>query len=150
MVSLAVSWVLAMTVTPILCSRFLKPAQVSEDEVAAQYERPFYVAYRGLLDGLMRQRTLFLAAMVGVLVFGVWLFGKAPQQFMPQSDRPQIMVDVKLPNGYGIRETDRQMRALTGWLEDSSQNPEVVQTLTYVGSGWSAGKSVSCAAATVF
>jgi multidrug efflux pump subunit AcrB len=135
LLSLVVSWVLAMTVTPILCSRFLKPPQVSEEEIRAQYERPLYVRYRGLLENLLRQRTLFLAAMGGVLVFGFWLFAKVPQQFMPQSDRPQILVDVKLPNGYGIRESDRQIRALTDWLEDESQNPEVVQTLTYVGSG---------------
>jgi multidrug efflux pump subunit AcrB len=45
------------------------------------------------------------------------------------------MVDVKLPNGYGIRETDRRIRELVAWLEDESQNPEVLQTLTYVGSG---------------
>ena len=100
-----------------------------------QYERPLYAWYRTLLVGLLRHRTVFLAAMVGVLVLGPWIFSKVPEQFMPESDRPQIMVDVKLPNGYGIRETDRRIRELTAWLEDESQNPEIVQTLTYVGSG---------------
>jgi multidrug efflux pump subunit AcrB len=42
---------------------------------------------------------------------------------------------VKLPAGYGIRESDRRIGELVDWLEDESQNPEVVQTLTYVGSG---------------
>jgi multidrug efflux pump subunit AcrB len=135
MISLGISWVLAMTVTPILCARFLKPPQVSEEEVRAQYERPLFVRYRKLLEGLLRRRMLFLASMVGVLIFGFWLFSMAPQQFMPPSDRPQILVDVKLPAGYGIRESDRRIRELTAWLEDESQNPEVVQTLTYVGSG---------------
>jgi multidrug efflux pump subunit AcrB len=135
LISLGVSWLLAMTVTPILCARFLKPPEVSEEEIAAQYEKPLYVRYRGLLEGLLGQRTLFLASMAGLLVFGLWLFSLIPQQFMPQSDRPQIMVDVKLPAGYGIRETDRQIRELVGWLEDEEANPEVLQTLTYVGSG---------------
>jgi multidrug efflux pump subunit AcrB len=135
LISLAVSWVLAMTVTPILCNRFLKAPQVTEEEVRAQYERPLYVRYRGALEGVLGQRTLFLAAMGGVLLLGVYLFGMVPQQFMPESDRPQIMVDVKLPNGYGIRETDRRIRELVAWLEDETQNPEVQQTLTYVGSG---------------
>jgi multidrug efflux pump subunit AcrB len=135
LISLGVSWVLAMTVTPILCSRFLKPPQVTEEEVRAQYEKPIYLRYRGALESLLHQRALFLASMAGVLVFGFWLFGKVPQQFMPNSDRPQILVDVKLPAGYGIRESDRRVRDLVAWLEDESQNPEVVQTLTYVGSG---------------
>jgi multidrug efflux pump subunit AcrB len=135
LISLGVSWILAMTVTPILCSRFLTRPEVTEEELRAQYEKPLYVRYRGVLEGLLRQRTLFLASMVGVLVIGVWLFSMVPRQFMPESDRPQILVDVKLPNGYGIRETDRRIRELVAWLEDESQNPEIVQTLTYVGSG---------------
>jgi multidrug efflux pump subunit AcrB len=135
LISLGVSWLLAMTVTPILCNRFLKAPQVSEEEVRAQYERPLFVVYRRTLESLLRQRALFLAAMLGFLLLGVWLFSLVPKQFMPQSDRPQILVDVKLPAGYGIRESDRRIRELVAWLEDETQNPEVVQTLTYVGSG---------------
>ncbi len=135
LISLGVSWLLAMTVTPILCNRFLKAPQVSEEEVRAQYEKPLYVRYRAILEVLLHQRFLFLASMVGVLFLGLWLFAMVPQQFMPQSDRPQILVDVKLSNGYGIRETDRRIRELAAWLEDETENPEVLQTLTYVGSG---------------
>jgi multidrug efflux pump subunit AcrB len=135
LISLVTSWVLAMTVTPILCARFLKPPQVSEEEIAAQYEKPLYQRYRGILHGLLRIRVPFLLSMVGVLVLGLWLFGMVPRQFMPESDRPQILVDVKLPAGYGIRETDRRVREFAAWLEDESENPEVAQTLTYVGSG---------------
>ena len=134
-ISLGVSWVLAMTVTPILCNRFLKPAEVSEEEAQAQYEAPLYVRYRGILERLLRARTVFLASMVAVLMLGFWLFSMIPQQFMPQSDRPQIMVDVKLPAGYGIRETDQRIGELVAWLEDESVNSEVEQTLAYVGSG---------------
>ncbi len=135
LISLAVSWVLAMTVTPILCNRFLQAPEVSEEEVLAQYERPLYQRYRAVLELLLRQRALFLVAMGGVLVTGFWLFSMVPRQFMPQSDRPQILVDVKLPGGYGIRESERRIRELVSWLEDDTQNPEIEQTLTYVGSG---------------
>jgi multidrug efflux pump subunit AcrB len=135
LISLAVSWLLAMTVTPILCVRYLKPVEATPEEIAVQYEKPIYKRYKALLDLLLGQRTLFLAAMLGLLIFGVWIFGFVPQQFMPQSDRPQVMIDVKLPNGYGIRESDRRIRELTSWLEDETQNPEIRQTLTYVGSG---------------
>ena len=135
LISLGVSWVLAMTVTPILCNRFLKPPQASEEEVRAQYEKPAFVFYRRTLEQLLRHRAAFLASMLGFLVLGFWLFSLVPQQFMPQSDRPQVLVDVKLPAGYGIRESDRRIRELVAWLEDESQNPEVLQTLTYVGSG---------------
>ena len=135
LISLAVSWILAMTVTPILCSHFLKAPSVSEEEIRAQYEKPLYRRYREILEVLLHRRAPFLASMVGVLLFGFWLFSLVPQQFMPQSDRPQILIDAKLPSGYGIRETDRRIRELAAWLEDENENPEVLQTLTYVGSG---------------
>ncbi len=135
LISLSVSWLLAMTVTPILCSHYLKKPEVSQEELDAQYDKPMYTVYRGLLTSVLRQRTLFLAAMVGVLAIGVWLFGMVPVQFMPESDRPQVLIDVKLPAGYGIRETERQMRDFVAWLEDDEANPEVGQTLTYVGNG---------------
>jgi len=135
LISLAVSWLLALTVTPILCNRFLKVTDATPEQVAAQYERPLYVGYRGLLGVLLRQRTLCVAAMVGILAFGIWLFSLVPEQFMPESDRPQIMVNVRLPMGYGIRESDRRIGELVAWLEDESENPEIEQTLAYVGSG---------------
>jgi multidrug efflux pump subunit AcrB len=135
LISLGVSWLLAMTVTPVLCARFLKPPQVTAEEIKAQYDKPLFAFYRRLLETLLRRRVIFLAGMAGVLVLGGWIFSQVPEQFMPESDRPQIIVDVSLPNGYGIRESDRQIRALTEWLQDESVNPEIEQTLTYVGSG---------------
>jgi multidrug efflux pump subunit AcrB len=134
-VSLFVSWLLAMTMTPILCSRFLKKPSVTQEEIDAQYETSSYRLYRRMLEALLRRRVVFLASMVGVLAFGSWVFGLLPVQFMPESDRPQILVDVKLPAGYGIRETERRIRELVDWLEDERANPEIEQTLTYVGSG---------------
>jgi multidrug efflux pump subunit AcrB len=134
-ISLSVSWILAMTVTPILCSRYLKKPEVSQEEIDAQYETTSYRAYRSVLELVLRARIPFLGIMVGLLFFGVWLFGMVPVQFMPQSDRPQVLVDVKLPSGYGIRETDRRIREVVDWLEDEAENPEIEQTLSYVGSG---------------
>jgi multidrug efflux pump subunit AcrB len=135
LMALGVSWLLGLTVTPILCRRFLKVSAVTPEEVDQQYERPLYASYRGVLTWLLHNRNAFLASMAGVLVAGFWLLSLVPQQFMPESDRPQILVDVKLPAGYGIRESDRRIRELVGWLEDETQNPEIVQTLGYAGSG---------------
>jgi multidrug efflux pump subunit AcrB len=133
--ALLTSWVLAMTVTTTLCYRYLKPDTLSDEELAAQMDTLLYRGYRGLLESILRIRVPFLVAMLGLLVGGFGLFSLVPVQFMPESDRPQILVDVKLPAGYGIRETKRRIEDLVAWLEDEEQNPEVVQTLTYVGNG---------------
>ncbi|MEZ4332267.1 MAG: efflux RND transporter permease subunit [Myxococcota bacterium] len=139
LLALATSWVLAMTVTPLLCSRYLPsapaPPAAGGAAGAASLEARTLAVYDRTLRRLLRHRVPFLASMVAVLVLGIWLFGLVPAQFMPRSDRPQILVDVKLPAGHGIRETDRRLRELTAWLEDESENPEIERTLTYVGSG---------------
>lgn len=133
LIALATSWVLSMTVTPILCARYLKPAEpgAAPSDAAGRTAR----IYAGALGLLLRHRAAFLVSMVAVFALGIWLFGLVPKQFMPRSDRPQILVDVKLPAGNGIRETDRRIRELVAWLEDEAENPEVKQTLTYVGTG---------------
>ncbi len=133
--ALLVSWALAMTVTTTLCYHYLKPSSLTDEELAAQLETPLYRGYRGLLETILRHRAVFLLSMLGVLAGGLWLFSLVPVQFMPNSDRPQILVDVKLPAGYGILETNRQISDLIGWLEDDDVNPEIQQTLGYVGSG---------------
>ncbi len=135
LISLTVSWLLAMTVTPILCSRFLKAPPAEEAESAGAEPKGLYAKYGSTLRAFLRVRSIVLAATLGVLIFGLWVFSMVPQQFMPNSDRPQILVNLKLPNGYGIKESERRIRALTDWLEDESVNPEITQTLTYVGMG---------------
>jgi len=135
MMALGLSWILAMTVTPILCKRFLKAPQVSEEELERQFDAPMYRIYRSLLERALANRVPVLVAMAALFVVGVQLLSVVPQQFFPESDRPQLLVDIKLPAGYGIRETDRQVKRLVAWLEDEKQNPEILQTLTYVGNG---------------
>jgi multidrug efflux pump len=66
-----------------------------------------------------------------------------PQQFFPESERAQFMINVDLPAGYTSRETDRIVREIVAWLGDPAINPEVQHTVAYVGFGGRASFSPS-------
>ncbi|WP_281054846.1 efflux RND transporter permease subunit [Thauera phenylacetica] len=98
--SMLLSWLFAITLTPLLCAAFLK-VKVEADAQEGRLLR----AYRGLLQGVLAHRKLSGLVLVGLLVAGVVAFGHVPPGFMPDSARPQFVVDLALPQGTDLRTT---------------------------------------------
>lgn len=133
---LLVSWFLSMTVTPAMCAWFMKVTvtENSGDE-GASYDTPLYVAYRRVLELLLRWRITFLTALIGSLVLSVMLLGTVKTEFFPLGDRNQLLVYLDFEAGTDIRKTETEMRTLTHWLSDEEANPEVTSNTAYVGYG---------------
>jgi len=133
------SWFLAMFATPALCYWFLKEnkagakAQSSDDKVA--YQGIVYVAYRKILNFVLKLRISFVLLMIALLVVSVMGLATIPQQMMPYSDRNQFLIYVDLPAGTHLNETERVTRRLTNWLTDKSQNPNIESNVGYIGYG---------------
>jgi len=111
LISLLLSWITALTLTPLLCHMFLKPEAVSADGESA-----FYRAYRRFLVSCIRLRYLTLAGTVGLLVLAVIGFGMLREGFFPPSTQPQFMVNYWLPQGADIHTTSEDMRAIEQFL----------------------------------
>ena len=125
LVSLLLSWVTAVTLTPLLGTMFLKRAEAKkasqgEDAQPAQdnqqnenpYDTPFYRRYRGLLSTCIRFRWITVTAVAGIFVAAVFGFGFVKQSFFPPSTRPQFMVDLWLPQGTHIDQTEARAKEL--------------------------------------
>ncbi|MDT8439299.1 MAG: efflux RND transporter permease subunit [Wenzhouxiangellaceae bacterium] len=115
--SMLLSWLLAVTLTPLMCVRFLRTAVQAEDAPESALIR----RYRGLLRALLARRRPVFAALLLLLAAAVIGFGKVPPGFMPESTRPQFVVDFYLPQGTDITETaaelaraERYVLALSG------------------------------------
>ncbi|UCG14007.1 MAG: efflux RND transporter permease subunit [Deltaproteobacteria bacterium] len=134
-ITLLTSWALATMVTPLNCYWFLKPKKLTEEEIRAQYERPMYQKYKGLLTFALRNRVLFLGVVAGLMVGAVFLMGTVRKQFMPDSARDQYMIYLDVPAGYGSNATDDTVLRFLEWLNDRDVNPEVASTIAYVGFG---------------
>ncbi len=131
LVSLLLSWVTAVTITPLLCIMFLKQPEeghVSEDP----YGGKFYAIYKGLLRTCIRLKSLTIMVVVGLFVAALWGFQLVEQSFFPPSTRPQVMVDLWLPQGTHIKETE----ALAGDVGRYIKEQEGVTHITsLVGKG---------------
>lgn len=115
LVSLLLSWVTAVTVTPLLCVMFLKkPAQGAA--IKDPYSGGFYTLYKGLLRVCIRMKALSIIVVIGVFVAALWGFQFVDRSFFPPSTRPQIMVDVWLPQGTHIDETRKLVESVEGYV----------------------------------
>jgi len=139
LITLMTSWVLALTVTPILCYFFIKidtneqgsSAELSKESITST--TGFYAKYEQFLHVIMIHKALFLAAMFTLLIMSLSGFKYVAQQFFPDSDRMQIMMYIDLPNGTSTRETNRQMKEVFAWLDQEETLPEVISYAGYTG-----------------
>ena len=96
------------------------------------YQTPFYSRYRKLLDACLRHRWLVIGVTVLAFVLSIALFRFVPQQFFPDSVRPELMVDMELAEGSSLRSTQAQAEKLEKML---AKREGVDNYVAYVGTG---------------
>ncbi len=128
-ISLLLSWVLAITVTPMLAHYFFK--QGKEGEVDA-YGSLLFRVYGAVLRWALRFHWLVVAALIAVTVACYAGFGLMKQQFFPDSNTPLFFVHYKLPQGTPISRTSADMAVVEDWL---AERDDVVSVTTFVGQG---------------
>ena len=130
LVSLLMSWVTAVTLTPLLCVMFLKvPEGGAETD---PYGSRFYRSFKGLLRACIARRWVSVSAVVSIFALAVYGFGMIDSSFFPPSTRPQFTVDVWLPAGTSIEETLKQVEGIEDYLK---AQPEVTHVSSLVGQG---------------
>ena len=135
-IALAVSFIVAVMLTPLLCRTFIKKGLHDHDAVEAHGKEKVTLLDRlqgkyGILIKIFMNRK-WLAFTLGVcaFAFGVILFTFVPQQFFPSAERNQFVIDVWMPQGTRIEATDPVMRRIEKAL-DSRKG--VVHYATFVG-----------------
>lgn len=128
-ISLLLSWVLAITATPLLAHYFFK---VGTGEAGDQYGGPLFKAYRGILSLALKLRYLVILALIGITVVCYIGFGQVKQQFFPDSNTPLFYVHYKLPQGASIHRASEDMAVVEDWLKERD---DVVATSTFIGGG---------------
>lgn len=130
--SLLLSWIVAVVFTPFIGFKLLKEhAGASHDEDAV-YQRGFYRHFRRLVEACLRRRKLVLASTAAAFAASIALFAVVPQQFFPASDRPELMVDLWLPQAASFEASQREVLALEERLK---KDPDVAAVTSYIGTG---------------
>ncbi|HNB68573.1 efflux RND transporter permease subunit [Accumulibacter sp.] len=138
-IALLVSWIVAVVFTPYLGYLLLdaeklrrKPEQHGDD----RYATPFYRRVRALVESCLHHRWLVIAATV--LAFVAALAGLAlgvQKQFFPAASRPELLVDLWLPNGASLRATETQAAKVEQLLGTAEMAKSIKYYASYLGNG---------------
>ncbi|MBO9855114.1 efflux RND transporter permease subunit [Xanthomonas sp. A1809] len=132
-ITLLGSWLLSITVTPLLCLYFARVHVGEHSE--GNYNSRFYRAYRAVIERLLEFKLLFIGTMLLALVGAVVVLGSIPYDFLPKSDRLQFQMPVTLRAGADSRQTLQSVETISRWLADKRVNPEIVDSIGYVADG---------------
>ncbi|MEP4034834.1 efflux RND transporter permease subunit [Roseibium polysiphoniae] len=129
-ISLLLSWVFAVTVTPLFGKYFFRTSEGGPEH--DPYKGILYRLYRGLLVGSLHARLLTVAILIGVTVACVISFGSVKQAFFPDSNTPIFYVHYWAPQGTDIRATERDLKAMEAVV---LADDRVETVTTYAGGG---------------
>ncbi len=131
-IALICSWIVAVYFTPWFGYMILKHRPHEEGELRDVFSSPFYQRLRATVTFAVNHRVLVLVATVIIFVLSLGAFRFIPQNFFPQSSRPEILVDMWLPEGTAIGEVERQAKALEKQILDDQDKTFIA---TFIGEG---------------
>ncbi len=130
--SLVLSWIVAVLFTPYIGFMLLKEHTDASHDEDAVYQRGFYVRFRRLLDGCLQRRNWVIAATAVAFAGSLVLFQSVPRQFFPASDRPELVVDLWMPQAATFEASQREVQALEQKIKS---DPDITDVTSFVGDG---------------
>ncbi|VWD22004.1 acriflavin resistance protein [Burkholderia lata] len=138
-IALIASWFAAVVLIPLLGFHLLPErkrqaheAHLPDDHEHDIYDTRFYRRLRGWIDWCIERRFVVLLITGALFVVALMGFTLVPQQFFPSSDRPELLVDLRLPEGASFAATLRETERLEKVID---KRPEIDHSVNFVGSG---------------
>jgi hydrophobic/amphiphilic exporter-1 (mainly G- bacteria), HAE1 family len=117
--AVSVSLLVALTLTPMLASRFLKPeSHPPLLRPIDNFHRRLDRFYGGVVKKVVRWRYLALVAAAGSLFVGGFFASKVPSGFTSKADRSEFLASIELPQGAGVGESKKAIAAITQKLRE--------------------------------
>ncbi len=132
LISLFLSWVFAVTLTPFFCYLMFKEEILADGEEVDPYKGFVYQIYKGILHLCLRFRWATISIMLAALVAAVIGFTQVKQAFFPASSLPMFMVEYWLPQGSDIRAVNDDIQMIEERLQ---QVPDIEQVTATIGRG---------------
>src|SRR6266436_5135217 len=132
-IALVASWFVAVIFTPYIGVRLLPNIKVHHNhDPHAIYETRMYRGLRAVIQWCVNHRVKTVLATVGVFVLSIVAFGHVQQQFFPLSERPELFLQLRLPEGTAFNVTEKSVEKAETLLKDDKD----ISTYTaYVGQG---------------
>jgi multidrug efflux pump subunit AcrB len=130
-IALIVSWFVAVIFAPLLGMAILK-APTPEQQAKADKPGRVLLAYSAFLGAAMRAKWLTIGLTIAAFVAAVFLVRYVPQQFFPSSDRPELLVDLTLPQNSSIFASETTAKQVEAIL---AKDEGIDRWSTYIGRG---------------
>src|ERR1700752_3171884 len=132
-IALVASWFVAVIFTPYIGVKLLPNVKLHQNhDPHAIYETRIYSALRSVIQWCVNHRVKTVLATVGVFVASIVAFGHVQQQFFPLSERPELFLQLRLPEGTAFNVTEKAVKKAEALLKDDKD----IETYTaYVGQG---------------
>jgi len=127
------SWLVAVVFTPFLGVALLKSSKKSAHSHAEHYQTKGYQRFRNLIESCVRYRKTIVASTVALFFLSlIGMSGPVQKQFFPSSDRPEVLVEIFMPEGSSISATDEVARRMEALLVE---HEDVRSLSAYIGAG---------------
>ncbi|MBK1711985.1 efflux RND transporter permease subunit [Rubrivivax gelatinosus] len=133
--ALVISWIVSVFFVPYLGAWLLHTrsrAPAADGEPHELFDSPFYERFRAAVGWCVAHRWITIAVTVASFGLGVFGMTRVQQQFFPESARPELLVDLWLPEGSTIRASDEVARRVEARL---LQDDRIASVSTWVGAG---------------
>ena len=132
--ALIISWLVSVYFVPYLGWKLLRTRQHAEGQPHEDelYNTPFYSRFRRMVDWCVQHRWITIALTVASFALGIVGMGKVQQQFFPDSSRPELIVDLWLPEGSTVQQSDVIAQRFEARM---MKEAGVASVTTWVGSG---------------
>src|SRR5690348_513812 len=132
-IALVASWFVAVIFTPYIGVKLLPNIKVSHNhDPHAIYETRIYRSLRAVIQWCVNHRIKVVAATVGIFVAAVIGFGHVQQQFFPLSERPELFLQLRLPEGTAFGVTEKSVKEAEKILKGDK---DIATYTAYVGQG---------------
>ncbi|MCF2525487.1 efflux RND transporter permease subunit [Bradyrhizobium sp. G127] len=133
-IALVASWFVAVIFTPYIGVKLLPDFAKGKHnhDPHAIYETRMYRGLRRVIEWCVRRRGTVVLATIGVFVISIVGFGHVQQQFFPLSERPELFLQLRLPEGTAFNVTKESVKKAEALLKDDK---DIVTYTTYVGQG---------------
>ncbi len=131
--ALIASWIVAVVFTPYLGVQLLANHTKQTDEAEHDpYQSRFYRMLRAVITACVRHPSIVVILTIALFVTAVVGFTQVKQQFFPQSSRPELLVELQLPEGVSFRATETEVAKLEALVKDDA---DVKAYSSYTGAG---------------
>ncbi|MFS8124690.1 efflux RND transporter permease subunit [Rhizobium sp. BR 250] len=130
--ALIVSWFVAVIFTPYLGVKMLPEIKPVAGGHHAIYDTPNYRRLRGAIEFAVKHKFLTCGFVGIAMALSIVGMGAVKQQFFPTSDRPEVLVEVRMPEGASIETTTATVEKIENWLK---AQPETRIATSYIGQG---------------